>query len=131
LARDVVLDDLRNSLGASEQGFQVHACVEAHGLEHVHQVFGADVAARSRRKRAATEARDGGIEAGDAGLHCSHSIRQAHSSRVVEVSGQVDVRPFVPYLRAKLVHLPRVGHASRVAERHALNTQIDDLLNDP
>jgi hypothetical protein len=48
--RHVVFHECRHATGPIEQRFEIDARVKAHGVEHVHKVFGADIAARPRRE---------------------------------------------------------------------------------
>ena len=114
--------------GCFEQGIEVHAGVQAHALEHVHQILGADIAAGARCVGAAAEAAEGGVEAVDAGVQRCQGIGQAHAAGVVKMRGEYRLGPALQRLAADALDLCRVGHAGGVAQGHALYADLQQTL---
>ena len=55
LPRQLALHDLAEMTRGGEQLREIDASVVAHRFQHMHEVFGADVTGRPRRKRAAAQ----------------------------------------------------------------------------
>ena len=68
------------ALAQFEQLRQIDTGAHAHALEHEDEVFGVDVAARARRMRAAADAGQAGIEAGDAKPQGGQCVGQAQAA---------------------------------------------------
>src|SRR6186713_1949637 len=77
---------LRQDLARDEQLLQVDAGLDAHALEHEHQVLGDHVAARAGREGAAAEAAHRAVEVAHAFLVGGEGIGEAEAARVVQVS---------------------------------------------
>ena len=73
------------SRAASMQRGQVDAGVDAHVVQHVHDLLGGHVAGRAGRVRAAAEPADARVELGDAELQRGQDVGQRGAPGVVEV----------------------------------------------
>src|SRR5271163_4262465 len=82
-------DRLRLACGLDD-GSQVQAGLDAHLVEHAHQVLGGDVAGRAGRHRAASELAEAGLEAGTARLERGVRVGQTLPAGVVEVLRGLD-----------------------------------------
>src|ERR1700719_271813 len=85
LARKLVSDDFAQAPRGREQGVEVDSGVVAHALQHVHQIFGADISRRSRRERASAQSAETTLVMRHARGEPREDIRQAHATRIVEV----------------------------------------------
>src|SRR5688572_3545958 len=78
-------DGVHHQLARSHQLVEVDARAHTHRLEHEHQVFGDDVAARAGRERAAAEPAKRTIEMAHAFLVSGERVGQAQAAGVVQV----------------------------------------------
>ena len=116
---------------ARDQRVEVDARFDVHVLEHVHEIFGHDVARRSRRVRTAPETADRCVEPRHGAFQCRQHIREPRAARVVEVQGDgVGRNPDGAERVEQSVHPRRRGHARRVAETHAVRAGITQLRRD-
>ena len=74
MAGHVVSHQRWEAFGQEEQCVEPHASFDPHRLEHVHQVFGADIATGARGEWAASQAAQRGIEVDDAAVECRQRI---------------------------------------------------------
>ena len=109
-------ENLLRAAGAREQRLQVDAGVDAHPVEHRHEILARDVPRRARRHRAAAELAEARLEAVDPGLQRREHVREALPARVVEVRGQLRILQIVAPQREQLADLARVGHPRGVAK---------------
>src|SRR5687767_1991479 len=79
-------DGVHHQLARRHQLVEVDAGLHAHRLEHEHQVFGDDVAARAGRERAAAEPAKRTVEMAHAFLVSGERIGQAQAAGVVQMS---------------------------------------------
>src|SRR6185503_4824433 len=77
---------LRQDLARDEQLLQVDAGLDAHALEHEHQVLGDHVAARAGRERAAAETAHRAVEVAHPYLVGGERVGDAETARIVEMS---------------------------------------------
>ena len=87
LPGQVVTHDLTQSARRREQPIEIDARVVAHALQHVHDVFSADVPGCARRKRTPAEPTQTSLETHHARRETGEHVRQSHAARVVEVQG--------------------------------------------
>jgi hypothetical protein len=125
-AADCALDPLRRL----QQLVQPDAGVDAHGVEHMDQVLGADVAGGPRRKRAAAQAGDGAVEIGDAFGQRRQHVGKTAAAGVVEVAGDA-VHGDGPLRRPQQRgDVSRVGHAGGIGEGHPFHAGFDGLVGE-
>ena len=130
LAGHGVADDRRHAARPTQQRFEVDARLVPHRLEHVHEILGAHVAARTGRERTPSQAAQRRVEAIDAGPKGGERVGQAHRPRVVKVGREDDVRPASLDGRAQRLHLRRIGHAGGVAQRDARDAGVVHALHE-
>ena len=117
--------------GQRQQRVERDAGVDAAGFEHMHRVFGADVAGGAGGVGAAADAAERGVDAVDARLDRGEHIGEPHAARVVEMDGERHAGEGDARGRAELGHLPRVGHAGGVGEGQAVHAHRQVLLGGP
>ena len=105
--------------GDAGQGFQVDgAGLDPEQHQHVHEVFGGDVAGRAGGERAPAEAADRRVEVGDPRRHPGQYVGEAEASGVVEVERESHVGEVGAQSRAEPVHVRGIGQSGGVGHRH-------------
>src|SRR5262245_31547804 len=89
-ARQLVADAGLRHLCGGDCGLQVDVDMDSAVPQQVDEILGGDVAACTRRERAATEPPDRGVQSGDTGAHSRVRTGQAGPASVVEVRAQWD-----------------------------------------
>ena len=90
LAGHIVADDGGNFARDCDQFVEIDPRVVTHFLEHVNEIFRADISRRAGRERATAQARHRRIVTHDAHLQSGEHVGQSHAARIVKV--QRDVR---------------------------------------
>ena len=93
--------------------------LDAHLLAQQHQLLGADVAGRAllAGERAAAQAADGGIEAAHAHAQAGMRVGDGQAARVVQVQGELHVRPARAHLAEHALDARRRRPAHGVGQR--------------
>src|SRR5215207_4705077 len=118
-------EDRGDVAGAGEEGLEVDAGVDAHLVEHRHEVLGRDVAGGARRHRAAAELAEAGLIRLAARLERGEDVRESLPAGVVEVGRQLDVvAERRACVREEAADLARVRHAGGVAEGDLLGPGV-------
>ena len=103
--------------------------VDAHAGEHEGEVFARGVAARAGRVRAAADAGEGGVEAGDAGLERGVDVGEGEAAGVVEVAAPEAVAGDPARFFEQLAHRGRAGVADGVGDADAVGAGIEQALH--
>jgi len=127
----LALEPARHAAAQVEQLRQVDAGLDAHALEHEHQVFRVDVAAGTRRMRAAADAGQAGVETRDAYFQRGIRIREPHAARVVEMAAPQPVARDAQRALEQAAHHRRIGIADGVGQAHAVGAGVEQRLHQP
>ena len=71
-----------------EERLQINSGRKAHGLEHEHEVFSADIAGRTRRIGATTESPERGVKHRNSGFNPRNHVGEPEPARVVKMQGR-------------------------------------------
>ena len=99
-----------------DQRVEPDAGVEAHRLQHEHQVLGRDVAACARRIRTTAKSAERGIERADAGFECRDDVGKAGPARVVEMRRAEPIADGGPHPREQAAHLRGARIPDRIGD---------------
>src|SRR5690606_13492227 len=89
LARQAAAHDALGDRARLDELVQIDAGGDAHAVQHVHQIFGGQVAGGARGVGAATEAGDRRVERVDAAFQPDQRVGQGRAARVVQVQGEL------------------------------------------
>jgi hypothetical protein len=85
LAREFTTNDLLHAFCYLNEAIQINPGLVAHGVQAVHQIFGADIARSARGERTTAEAPNRGVEVPHAALDSGQDIWNSHGTCVVRV----------------------------------------------
>src|SRR5207249_7356950 len=118
------VDDFFGEPGGVKQPVQLHARLDAHGVEHRDEVLGGDVARGARRIGATAEAAHRAVELAGACLNGGDYVCQRHAARIVKMQAQWHVRKLVEEFNYPLEDLARIRDSDRVrSEEHTSELQ--------
>src|SRR6516225_3185465 len=130
MAGEPAAEDRLRLAGRLDDVWQVQAGLDAHLVEHAHQVLGGDVAGRAGRHRAAAELAEAGLKAGAACLERGIGVGQALPAGVVEVGGDLDPGQPLDGRGEEPRRVRRVAHAGGVAEADLGGAGLGELLGE-
>jgi hypothetical protein len=114
----------RSTWRAAAQLVEIDAGLDAHLVQQVDQILGADVACRPGRERAAAEPRERRLVDVDALGEPGHDVDQPDAARVVKVQRDRQLGDMLLEMAAALGDERRRRHAGGVAERHAAHAEV-------
>lgn len=106
-----------------EEG-QVDTSIDAAIVEHMNQIFCANVASRAGGIRAAADAAKRRIETADAGVICGERIGQTHIAGVVQMKRQWQVGVMFADRRHKIADLPWIGDSDGIGHCDAFDAHV-------
>src|SRR5712691_2390896 len=130
LAREFTTNDLLHALCYLNEAIQINFSLVAHGMQAVHQIFGADITRSARGKRTTTEAANRGVEVPYAALDSSQDIRNRHGPGVVRVQRPFNAGEFGHQVCECAPYLGRIGHTRRIGQADGLETTIHQAYDD-
>src|SRR2546422_9343740 len=128
LARQIVTDDLAQAVRGREKRVEIDAGLVVHAVQHVHQVFGANVARGTWSERTTSQPAEAAFVVNHSSGKTGQYIRKPHATRVMKVQRQLELRPTLARFPREAFHLTRIGHACRIAKGYAGDTQSDAAL---
>ena len=104
---------------SGQKGRQIDAGLEAHPVEHMNEVFRADITRRARREGAPADSAEGSVEAVRARMKCCQNVRQARATGIMKMKREFEAGEFQRHATDEIEHLPWIGHAGGVGKGHA------------